>query len=517
MNGASFLPALTVLVSILVSCSQPRSTRFSFPNFPSAILIPSMKHPKEYRRIHFVTGKLAEAALRRQVEALATQFSFEYSIDVLPISVAALLNVDWVLPRLTVPQQTELIVLPGYCQGELDRIQATVSCDVTRGPKDLRQLPTFFGNPAEPVVLNDYDVQILAEIDHAPQRSLQDITHTAQALAGQGADVIDLGCDPGHRWLQVGDAIQALKDLGLRVSIDSMNPLEIGDAVAAGAELVLSVNQENRHAAIDWGVEVVAIPDQPSNWNSLQETVAFLSEQKCPFRIDPILEPIGFGLAQSIQRYLLARQTWPAAEIMMGVGNLTELSDVDSAGVNFLLLGICQELGIRSVLTTQVINWARTSVRELDIARRILFYSVQQKIPPKRLSDQLIQLRDPQLFESDPQELEQLAVSITDPNYRIFQCQDDLYCMGSGQLWSGKDPFAVFQQMLDNQPANLDPSHAFYLGYEMCKAELAGRLGKNYQQDQALRWGHLTVEEPDRHRLSRRKRSERKKDSDPPS
>ena len=41
----------------------------------------------------------------------------------------------------------------------------------------------------------------------------------------------------------------------------------------------------------------------------------------------------------------------------------------------------------------------------------------------------------------------------------------------------------------------LDPSHAFYLGYEMAKAVTALTLGKNYTQDQALRWGFLTVPE----------------------
>ncbi len=64
--------------------------------------------------------------------------------------------------------------------------------------------------------------------------------------------------------------------------------------------------------------------------------------------------------------------------MMMGVGNLTELTDVDSAGVNTLLLGFCQELAIRSVLTTAVINWARSSVREIDLARRLTHYAVNR-------------------------------------------------------------------------------------------------------------------------------------------
>ena len=41
----------------------------------------------------------------------------------------------------------------------------------------------------------------------------------------------------------------------------------------------------------------------------------------------------------------------------------------------------------------------------------------------------------------------------------------------------------------------LTPAHAFYLGMELMKARTALTLGKQYTQDEALRWGFLTVEE----------------------
>ena len=58
-------------------------------------------------------------------------------------------------------------------------------------------------------------------------------------------------------------------------------------------------------------------------------------------------------------------------EMLMGIGNLTELTAADSTGVNALLVAVCQELGIRAVLTTEVIPWARGAVREIDVARRL--------------------------------------------------------------------------------------------------------------------------------------------------
>ena len=80
--------------------------------------------------------------------------------------------------------------------------------------------------------------------------------------------------------------------------------------------------------------------------------------------------------------------------------------------------------------------------------------------------------------------------------------------LGSGEQFSGTDPFAVFDALAATEPDNLDASHAFYLGFEMCKAMIANQLGKNYVQDEALEWGHLTVEEKLRQRLSKKRKRE---------
>ena len=61
----------------------------------------------------------------------------------------------------------------------------------------------------------------------------------------------------------------------------------------------------------------------------------------------------------------------------------------------------------------------------------------------------------------------------------------------------GTDPFLLFDQMRERE--DIDASHAFYLGYELAKAMTALTLGKNYVQDQALRWGFLTVPEQSHH------------------
>src|SRR5438067_2279252 len=96
-------------------------------------------------RILFVTGKLAEPALRRILADLAPAAGFEPDVAVLPITVAALMTTDWVGRKLTIPDRTERVILPGYCRGEVSHIPAPEAVRVEKGPKDLRDLPEFFG------------------------------------------------------------------------------------------------------------------------------------------------------------------------------------------------------------------------------------------------------------------------------------------------------------------------------------------------------------------------------------
>jgi dihydropteroate synthase len=172
---------------------------------------------------------------------------------------------------------------------------------------------------------------------------------------------------------------------------------------------------------------------------------------------------------------------------MMGIGNVTELTEVDSAGANLLLAGFCQELGIRSVLTTQVINWCRSAIREFDLARRLVFYAAKNGVLPKHLDPRLVMLRDERLHELGPEELAQLAAGIKDPNFRIFAAAGQLHVLNRDGHRQGSEPFELFEKL-----GPLDPAHAFYLGYEMAKAVTALTLGKNYRQDEPLSWGFLT-------------------------
>lgn len=451
-------------------------------------------------RYLFVTGRLAEFALRRMLDDLAPRVGFQADVAVLPISVAALMTPAWVARHLDVSEGVVKVILPGYCQGDLTPVVERLrGVHVESGPDDLRDLPRYFGHAGgEPAGYGGYNIEIIAEINHAPKLERDELIRQAEQFRADGADVIDLGAIPGTSWMGVGAAVAALRDRGIRVSIDTFDAAEASMAAKSGAELVLSVNASNRAQAVDWGVEVVAIPDEPGSLEGLDGTIEWLSSQGVKFRIDPILEPIGFGFAASLSRYLEVRRRYPEAAMIMGTGNLTELTDADSAGVNTILIGFCQELAIASVLTTAVINWARSSVREIDLARRLAHHAVANRSLPKHVEPRLVVLRDPRVPEFGAANLAELQRRIRDPNWRIFAEGGTIFAMNNERLLSDPDPFVLFEQM-----GVTDAAHAFYLGYEMMKAKTALTLSKNYRQDRAMDWGFLT--EPERSHVARQR------------
>ncbi|HLB10856.1 MAG TPA: DUF6513 domain-containing protein, partial [Gemmatimonadaceae bacterium] len=305
-------------------------------------------------RVLFVTGKLAEPALRSTLASMKAPF--ETDVAMLPITVAALMTTEWIAKHLAVPPGTDLVLIPGLCEGNTEPIADRFAVRVDKGPKDLREIPEFFGQAAAREDYGAWDIEIIAEINNAPRLSRDAIMREALRFRDSGADYVDIGCTPGLAFPALGDVVRELVAASIRVSIDSFDPTEIRTAVDAGATLVLSINGSNLGVARDLagrGVRVVALPEFGSPLETIVPTLEALTKLGIPYLIDPVIEPIGFGFAASLERFAEARRRWPAAEMMMGIGNITELTAADSTGVNAVLIAICQELGIRAVLTTE--------------------------------------------------------------------------------------------------------------------------------------------------------------------
>lgn len=466
--------------------------------------------PQSGEKVLFITGRLAEGVTRRVVEKVSQQMNFHGDVHVAGISVAALMHVDWLLRKLTnEPEQFDSVFLPGWCQGDVSKLSERYKVPFYIGPKDILDLAQYFGKAsrAKPD-LQRYDIEIIAEINHAPRMTEQEILRIAEHYRRNGADLIDIGCIPGESWTDVSKIVQLLRREGFRISIDSFDQAEVGAAIAAGAELVLSCNQSNVEWLSKFGVDVVVIPDDPAQIQTMWETAETLQAKDCPFRLDPILEPIGFGFAESLARYYDTRRFAPDAPIMMGIGNLTEMTEVDSAGVNTLLAAICQELEIFSVLTTEVIPWCQSAVKEFDVARRLVRHAVRNQALPKHVTSDLVLLRDVKDSQLGDDALQIMASEIRDANYRIFVEGEQIHIMNRDGYWKGSDPFELFDDFAVENP-KLDISHAFYLGYELSKAVTALTLGKQYRQDQSLHWGFLTIPEQSAHERKRSARANR--------
>lgn len=87
-----------------------------------------------------------------------------------------------------------------------------------------------------------------------------------------------------------------------------------------------------------------------------------------------------------------------------------------------------------------------------------------------------------------------MADRLTDPNFRVFAENGEIHLMNRDGYWHGSDPYEVFDRMKDDV-GTLTSEHAFYLGIELGKARTALTVGKQYIQDESLRWGFLTVDE----------------------
>jgi len=445
---------------------------------------------REPRRVLFVTGKLAEPALRRTLGEMAPAFAWD--VAVMKITVAALMTTPWIARFLEVPAGTDLVLIPGLCEGDPALIAEQTGVTVEKGPKDLRQIPEYFGR-ARGGAARDYgayDIEIVAEVNNAPRLTHDAIVREADHYRASGADVIDIGCTPGREFPALAAVVRELVAAGARVSVDSFDAGEIRAAVGAGADLVLSVNGSNLSAAQEFAgtkTRVVVIPDFGQGIETLEPSLAALERWRVSYLIDPIIEPIGFGFFASLERFAEVHRRYPAARLFMGIGNITELTAADTTGVHALLIAMCEELGVRAVLTTEVIPWARGAVREIDIARRLMYRAVSQKTLPKGVDDRLVTLKDPAILAYTEAELRELQRAITDPNFRIFTDRDTITVFNSELFIRGTDIHEIFSQLGVDEA-----THAFYLGRELAKAKLAITLGKTYRQEGALQWGYLT-------------------------
>ena len=411
--------------------------------------------------------------------------AFDWKVLDIGVKVAALMTEEIIVRRLPKPVEANKIMLPGRCRADLDRLSERFGVPFVRGPDELKDIPGFFGRAAKASDMTKYDIQIFAEIVDASALPVETILARAEDYVRKGADVIDLGGLPDTPFPHLEQSVQALKAKGYRVSVDSADPEELLRGGKAGADYLLSLNEDTLAIANQVKSTPVLIPKEHGDLPSLYRAMDALDAKGRAFLADPVLDPINFGFMESLERYAQVRRDRPKAEMLLGTGNLTELTDADTTGITAILLGIASELQIRNVLVVQVSPHTRRTIEEHDLARRIMYAARADHDLPKDYASGLLALHARRPFPQTPEEIAESAAEVRDKNFRIEIAEDGIHIYNRDGHHITKNVFDLYPKL----DIEKDGAHGFYLGVELAKAEIAWRLAKRYAQDEPLDWG----------------------------
>ena len=443
------------------------------------------------KNILFITGKLAEKGLRTVIESMEDK-DFTYEIRNLNVNVAALLTTDMIARRIDDVESFDEIIIPGRVRGDLELLEKTINKKIIRGPDELKDLPIIFGAKPVKYDLSKFETSIFGEITDALNMSVEEVIKKAEYFRTEGADVIDIGCLPNKKFPHLEEIVQELKNRNFYVSIDSHNTDELIRGSKAGADYLLSIKDESYHILDNLDSYPILIPTD-NNMKNFYSLIDRAINDKLTFIADPILDPISYGFTKSIERYITLREKYPDIHIMIGVGNITELTHADTSGINMIMLGIVEELKLNHILTTQVSRHCSTVIRETDLARRIIHAASENNITPKHINDGLLINHGHKDYPYTSEELKDMKSNIKDRNYRIYVNNDGIHLFNKNIYKVFTDPFDFYEFL----EVSDDSGHSFYLGVELARAQVAYQLKKEYSQDEELEWGCIVDKKVD--------------------
>jgi dihydropteroate synthase-like protein len=365
-----------------------------------------------------------------------------------------------------------------------------------------------------------FPMRVVAEIVNAPLLEPGDVTKRAAYYESQGADIVDIGMlarDPKPESIQgIVDAVRLATEMPL--SIDSLEPTEIEAAVDAGVDLVLSLDAGNiEEVAPALGdVAAVVLPtnmkdgvlprDARERVEMMHRNISLAREHGvrdivADLVVEPLLRP---GLVEAIKAFQLFHMEEPGTPILFGIGNVTELIDADSTGVNAAIAALAAEVGADMLHVPEHSVKNRGGVREAVEASRMMFLAERRGTLPKDLGVDLLVLKEKRWVEepyTDHPEAETIQ-GYPEPEFRPdwkgwFKIAVDRelgeivaihYPLGEEEpdvVVRGRDSQTIYQTIMrEGLVSKLD--HAAYLGKELEKAYIALVLGRSYVQDRAL-------------------------------
>ncbi len=520
-------------------------------------------------KILLVTGRLAEPIVKRyasESRLKAEVIVLPFAVAALMTSRYIATNL-----KSRGVKGFDIVVVPGLVKGDVSNISGEVGISTFKGPRYAADLPSVLNllsedkiklsttipacdlireqlsrNALESIheveanrdellkqpgnmkignlaVGRDFPARVLAEIVDAPKMLDKEIRNRAIYYAESGADIIDIGMIAGHS--HPNDAFRAVeivkKAAGLPVSIDSLDPAEIESAVSAGVDLILSLDGGNIDTVARFASHIPAVVIPTDFSRSLFPKAATakiqLLEQNCErarkagftkLIVDPILDPlIHPGFVESILTAEHFRRRHPEDLMMLGVGNAIELLDADTPGANAVFAGICAELEVSVLLTTEVSEKTRGSVAELTKLSDMMFLARRRNSAPKDLGLDLLILKEKRRKDEPLNQNLLSGVPLVKAEEICRSGSDPKGCFKILLDRSGREIVLLHYTRPDLEKPNLvirgdnaaavyktavqkdllsSLEHAAYLGAEVTKAEIALKLGRSYVQDSPI-------------------------------
>ncbi len=516
-------------------------------------------------KVLLVTGLLAEDAVKRY----AQNSSVHTEVLALKVPVAALLTPTYIASALKNlnNHDFDMILVPGLVRGDTAVIADATGVPTFKGSRYAADLPTVLDalgqielstvTPAcdllgeelqrralqelaaveknrnallkkrcnmlvgDLAVGKDFPMRVMAEIVDAPLLPTEEIQRLARCYVEAGADIVDVGMVAGESSpAEAKRAVDAVKRVvNVPVSIDTFDPREIEEAVSAGADLVLSVDAGNVEAVAPFvfDVAVVVVPTNQRRGyfpSIVEERASFLEDNIKKARElgiakvigDLVLEPTDVSGSMVAFREFAGRN--PAVPLLVGVGNVTELMDADSVGVNALLARLSAEVGASILLTTEKSCKTQGSISEVAVAAKMMFLAKKRASVPQDLHLDLLLLKDKSNREepySKAMEAEVQVITATEESKPTLFDATGLFKIAVDRnneaivamhfsavqaekptaIIKGKTAEAIYAKIVEmGLVTRLE--HAAYLGSELAKAEIALRTGKEYIQDNQL-------------------------------
>jgi len=390
--------------------------------------------------------------------------------------------------------------------------------------KDTETIEKLLKKPNNILIRNlpvgeDFPMRVLSEIANAPFLSKEELINKCQYFVDSGSDMIDIGMAAGEDFSDmIPDLINTLRPIvGDRpLSIDTLNPKEIKVAAENGIDFVLSLdlgnNSEVQEILKEKNIPAVLLPtnfSQGKSPKSPKERVEAMHQlikdtEGLNYVADLILDPVN---SSSIVESIIACHEFHKtnkAPMFFGVGNVTELMDADSGGVNVLLAGIGMELGVSILFTPEESGKTRGSVYELATASKMMFLAKNRQSIPKDLGINMVAFKDKHkrndIIDNDVSQIPQTTLEkplkfVRDKSGSFRINVDYGTTVENSQIVAthfkknkpdlvivGKSAKEIYEEIITKKLVSR-MEHAAYLGSELQKAEIAMITGKDYVQD----------------------------------